>query len=172
MGVDVSAYVEKKNKETGKWELVTENPVSSRLKYILDDYNEIQKIGWDDLSDGLKEKFKKDDSGNVYANFHVTTLDELENSAARLTSETYTRINTIVKALGATRIYRDDGEELWGDGEGSKESLTFQVNKELVDDLQLAYGTIRSIGQREALDVVLSEHVGYDTEYRIILTVV
>ena len=174
MGVDVSAYVEKKNKETGKWELSTQEAVSARLKYILEDWDEMKKVNWDDLSVGIQNKYPKDENGQTYATFHATTLDELESEVARKTSETFTRINTIVKALGADRVYNDDGEETWGGGgddSDKKDKLTIPVNKDLIEDLQFAFSDIRKIGQMETLDLFLSENIGYDGEYRIILVV-
>ena len=82
MGVNVSAYVERKNQD-GSWELVTTSPVSSNLKNILKDYNEYGNLEWDDLSAGLKEKFKKDESGNCYCSFHTVTMSELEGEVER-----------------------------------------------------------------------------------------
>ena len=173
MGVDVAAYVERKNKETNKWELVTESPVSTRLKYIIDDFDELPRIQWGDLSEGIQKKFPKDENGQAYATFYVTTLEDLEREVEKQTTSTFTRINTIVKALGAYRIYRDDGEEsAWGGVDDDKsDKLTIPVNKDLIEDLQMAFGDVRKIGQREALDLILSEYIGYDTEYRVILSV-
>ncbi len=173
MGMDVSAYVEKKNKETGKWELSNQKAISSRLKYILEEWKSLNVVNWDDLSEGLQKKYPKDDTGHAYATFHVSTLDELESEISRKTNETFTRINTIIKALGADRIYSDDGEEIWGGGDDSskKDKLTIPINKDLIEDLQFAFSDVRKIGQREALDLILSENIGYDTEYRIILVV-
>ena len=184
MGVDVSAYVEKKNTETGKWELSTMDAVSTRLKYILDEWNDMKKVDWEDLSEGLKNKYPKAADGTTYATFHVSTLDELEMEVSRKTTETFTRINTIIKALGVDRMYSDDGEEeeeeseSWsggggggGGGDDYSNKLTIPVNRELIDDLQFAFSTVRQIGQRETLDLFLSEKIGYDTEYRIILVV-
>ena len=169
MGVDVSAYVEKKNKDTGKWELVTNEPVSSRLKYILEDWNELPKVQWEELSEGLQKKFNRDENGLSYSTYYTTTLDNLENDVAKRTNEAFTRINTIVKALGAERIYRDDGEEcVYGD-DIDRDKLTIPINIDLVEDLQMEYGSVRKIGQIEALDVILSEHIGWDGEYRIVL---
>lgn len=174
MGVDVTAYVEKKNNETGKWELSTQEAVSARLKYILEDWDDMKKVDWDDLSDGLQKKYPKDENGLAYATFYVTTLDELESEVARRTTETFTRVNTIIKALGADRVYSDEGEETWGGGgddSNKKDKLTFPVNKDLIEDLQFAFSDVRKIGQRETLDLFLSENIGYDGEYRIILAV-
>lgn len=176
MGVDVSAYVEKKNMETGKWELSTQDAVSTRLKYILEGWNDMKNVDWEDLSEGLKNKYPKAADGTTYATFHVSTLDELEMEVSRKTAETFTRINTIIKALGVDRMYSDDGEEVesWSDGGGGDDypnKLTIPVNRELIDDLQFAFSTVRQIGQRETLDLFLSEKIGYDTEYRIILVV-
>ena len=56
--MNLSAYVEQKNNETGKWELVTDTPISTRLKYIIDNYDTNPRVSWDELSDGLKEKYK------------------------------------------------------------------------------------------------------------------
>ena len=74
----------------------------------------------------------------------------------------------VVKALGCSKVYSDDGEELepWGDEDNEK--LTFPINKRLVEDLQYGYETMRSIGQREAIDLVLSEYTEYGEEYRVV----
>lgn len=171
MGYDVSAYVEKKNAD-GKWELVTPEAVSSRLKYIFEDYKEFPEVKWDDLSDGMKEKFKKDENGQVYSTFHTATLQALEDKTSTKINEVFTRLNMIVKALGCGKVYSDDGEELepWGDDE-KKDKLTFPINKELVEDLQYGYEDMRKVGQREAFDLFISEYIGWDCEYRIIFTV-
>lgn len=171
MGYDVSAYVEKKNAD-GKWELVTPEAVSSRLKYIFEDYKEFPEVKWDDLSDGMKEKFKKDENGQVYSTFHTATLQSLEDKTSTKINEVFTRLNMIVKALGCGKVYSDDGEELepWGDDE-KKDKLTFPINKELVEDLQYGYEDMRKVGQREAFDLFISEYIGWDGEYRIIFTV-
>ena len=171
MGYDVSAYVEKKN-ANGKWELVTPRAVSSRLKYIFDDYNKFPTLSWDEVSDGLKEMYKKDENGNVYSSFHVATLQELEDKSGAKINETFTRLNVIVKALGCERVFSDDGDELepWGDDE-EKDKLTFPINKQLVEDLQYGFETVRQIGQREAFDLFISEYINYDGEYRIVFTV-
>ncbi len=173
MGVNVSAYVERKNL-AGKWELVTSSPVSSNLKHILKNYNEYDKLIWDDLSDGLKELYKKDENGTCYCNFHSVSMSELENEIAVNLKETFTRVNTIVKALGCSRIYNDDGEEMsWGDDddEKGKDKLTFPVNKQLVEELQYAFDSIRDIGRREAFDLFVDEHMEWGKEHRIVLVV-
>jgi hypothetical protein len=171
MGVNVSAYVERKNQD-GSWELVTTSPVSSNLKNILKDYNEYGNLEWDDLSAGLKEKFKKDESGNCYCSFHTVTMSELEGEVESSLKQTFTRVNTIVEALGCTRIYRDDGEELgWGDDGEDKDKLTFPINKKLVEDLQYALDTMRDIGRREAFDLFVDEHMEWGKEYRVVLVV-
>lgn len=176
MGVNVSAYVERKGAD-GKWELVTAKSVCSNLKYVIEDYNELPRVDWNDLSDGLKEKYtlEKDDTtgeARCYANFYSTTLQELEQSVSAHTKETFVRINTIVTALGAPRIYNDDGEEMdWGGGADESSNLTIPVRKTLIEDLQLAYATIRQIGLQEAFDLFVSEHIAYGDESRIILVV-
>jgi hypothetical protein len=177
MGYDVSAYVEKKNKETGKWDLVTPQAVSARLKYIFDDYNKFPQVKWDDLSDGMKGMYKqeKDDTtgeARCYTNFYVTTLQELEDKTSDKINDCFTRLNMVVKALGCERVFSDEGDELepWGDDE-KKDKLTFPINKQLIEDLQYGYETMRQIGQREAFDLFISEYIHYDGEYRIIFTV-
>lgn len=177
MGYDVSVYVEKRNVENNKWELVTPHAVSSRLKYIFDDYNKFQKVNWDDLSDGLKEMYKleKDDTtgeARCYTSFYSTTLQELEDKNNGKISDCFTRLNMVVKALGCERVFSDDGDELepWGDDEKT-DKLTFPINKQLVEDLQYGYENMRRIGQREAFDLFISEHMDYDGEYRIVFTV-
>jgi hypothetical protein len=39
MGYDISAYVEQK-KDGDKWVLTSDRPISSRLKYIIEDYKD------------------------------------------------------------------------------------------------------------------------------------
>jgi hypothetical protein len=98
-------------------------------------------------------------------------LDELEAGVAKTTSETFVRLNTIVKALGAQRFYRDDGEESWSDVPERKDGadLTIPVSIALMDDLQYAFQDLRDIGHREAFDVILSDHIGWDGEHRVVL---
>ena len=74
----------------------------------------------------------------------------------------------MIKALGCSRIYSDDGEELepWDDDERNR--LTLPINKSLIEDLQNGYETMRSIGQREAIDLVLSEYTEYGEDYRVV----
>lgn len=169
MGYNISAYVEQKD-GNDKWVLVSDRPISSRLKYIVDDYKDFDSLSWDDLSDGLKGIFKKDEDGNVYYSFYAARIEEIEAKIAGKIKESYVRINTIVKALGCQRFQSDDGEELepWGDDE-DKEKLTLPINKQLIDELQYAIADIRKIGQREAFDLFASELMSdYDATYRIV----
>ena len=174
MSYNITAYVERKNKDTGKWELVTEKPISSYLKYIFEDYNEYPKLNWEDLSDGLKGIYPLEtlDSttgeAKCYTSFYTKTTQELEDDVSSKIHDAYTKLNMVVKALGCSRVYSDDGDELesWGDDEGNK--LTFPINKQLVEDLQYGYETMRSIGQREAIDLILSEYTEYGEDYRVV----
>lgn len=168
MGYNISAYVEQKDGD--KWALTSDSPISSRLKYIMDDYKDFDSLNWDDLSDGLKGIFKKDEDGKVYYSFYAARIEDIEAKISEKIKETYVRINTIVKALGCQRFQSDDGEELepWGDEE-DKERLTLPINKQLVDELQYAIADIRKIGQREAFDLFASELMSdYDATYRIV----
>ena len=172
MGYNIGAYVEHKNKDTGKWDLVTENPVSSYLKYIFDDYQEYPKLDWEKLSTGLQGKYKKeqDPGGNevCYATFYTKTISDLENEVSTKIHDAYTKLNMVVKALGCNKVYSDDGDELEPWGEDDKEQLTFPINKQLVEDLQYGYDTMRDIGRMEAINLVLSEYTKYDEEYRVV----
>lgn len=172
MGYNIGAYVEHKNKDTGKWDLVCKKPISSYLKYIFDDYQDYPRLKWEDLSSGLQEIYKKekDSEGKevCYASFYTKTTQELEDAVSSKIHNAYTKLNMVVKALGCSKVYSDDGEELepWGDEDNEK--LTFPINKRLVEDLQYGYETMRSIGQREAIDLVLSEYTEYGEEYRVV----
>ena len=172
MGYNIGAYVEHKNKDTGKWDLVCKKPISSYLKYIFDDYQDYPRLKWEDLSSGLQEIYKKekDSEGKevCYASFYTKTTQELEDAVSSKIHNAYTKLNRVVKALGCSKVYSDDGEELepWGDEDNEK--LTFPINKRLVEDLQYGYETMRSIGQREAIDLVLSEYTEYGEEYRVV----
>lgn len=172
MGYNIAAYVEHKNKDTNKWELVCKKPISSYLKYIFDDYQDYPRLKWEDLSSGLQEIYKKekDSEGKevCYASFYTKTTQELEDSVSSKIHDAYTKLNMVVKALGCSRVYSDDGEELepWGDDEEDK--LTFPINKRLVEDLQYGYEVMRSIGQKEAIDLVLSEYTEYGEDYRVV----
>lgn len=172
MGYNIAAYVEHKNKDTNKWELICKKPVSSYLKYIFDDYQDYPRLKWEELSSGLQEIYKKekDTEGKevCYASFYTKTTQELEDSVSSKIHDAYTKLNMVVKALGCSRVYSDDGEELepWGDDEEDK--LTFPINKRLVEDLQYGYEVMRSIGQKEAIDLVLSEYTEYGEDYRVV----
>lgn len=172
MGYNIAAYVERKNKDTNKWELVCKKPISSYLKYIFDDYQDYPRLKWEELSSGLQEIYKKekDNEGKevCYASFYTKTTQELEDSVSSKIHDAYTKLNMVVKALGCSRVYSDDGEELepWGDDEEDK--LTFPINKRLVEDLQYGYEVMRSIGQKEAIDLVLSEYTEYGEDYRVV----
>lgn len=172
MGYNIAAYVEHKNKDTGKWELVCRKPISCCLKYILDDYSDYPRLKWEELSTGLQELYKKekDSEGNevCYATFYTQTPQGLETAVDRKIKETFTKLNVIVRALGCQRIYSDEGEELepWGDESGEK--MTMPINKQLVEDLQFGYETMRNVGQREAFDLILSEFTEYGEEYRVV----
>lgn len=173
MGYNIAAYVEHKNKDTGKWELVTETPISSYLKYIFKDYQDYPKLNWKDLSSGLQEKFKKEKNESTgeevcYASFYTQTMQKLENDVSTDIHDAYTKLNMIVKALGCSRVYSDDGDELdsWND-EGN-DKLTLPINKQLVEDLQYGYEEMRNIGQKEAIDLVLSEYAEYGEDYRVV----
>lgn len=168
MGYDISAYVEKKDGD--KWVLVSERPISSRLKYIIEDYKKFAQTSWDDLSDGMKEKFKKDEDGKVYHNFYAASVEEIESRISDKLKDTFVRLNTIVKALGCQRVYSDEGDELepWGDDD-DKDKLTFPINKQLIEELQLGVSELRKIGQMEAFDLIASELMpDYDATYRIV----
>ena len=172
MGYNIGAYVEHKNKDTGKWDLVCKTPISSYLKYIFDDYQDYPRLKWEDLSSGLQEIYKKEKDSDgkevCYASFYTKTTQELEDAVSSKIHNAYTKLNMVVKALGCSKVYSDDGEELepWGDEDNEK--LTFPINKRLVEDLQYGYETMRSIGQREAIDLVLSEYTEYGEEYRVV----
>ena len=172
MGYNIGAYVEHKNKDTGKWELVTQNPISSYLKYIFEDYQEYPRLNWEELSTGLQGKYKKekDSEGNevCYATFYTKTISELENKVSTKIHDAYTKLNVVVKALGCNKVYSDDGDELEPWGEDGKDQLTFPINKQLVEDLQYGYNTMRAIGQMEAINLVLSEYTEYGEEYRVV----
>ena len=143
MGYNIGAYVEHKNKDTGKWDLVCKKPISSYLKYIFDDYQDYPRLKWEDLSSGLQEIYKKekDSEGKevCYASFYTKTTQELEDAVSSKIHNAYTKLNMVVKALGCSKVYSDDGEELepWGDEDNEK--LTFPINKRLVEDLQYGY---------------------------------
>ena len=172
MGYNIGAYVEHKNKDTGKWDLVCKKPISSYLKYIFDDYQDYPRLKWEDSSSGLQEIYKKEKDSDgkevCYASFYTKTTQELEDAVSSKIHNAYTKLNMVVKALGCSKVYSDDGEELepWGDEDNEK--LTFPINKRLVEDLQYGYETMRSIGQREAIDLVLSEYTEYGEEYRVV----
>ena len=172
MGYNIGAYVEHKNKDTGKWDLVCKKPISSCRKYIFDDYQDYPRLKWEELSSGLQEMYKKekDSEGKevCYASFYTKTTQELEDAVSSKIHNAYTKLNMVVKALGCSKVYSDDGEELEPWGEEDNEKLTFPINKRLVEDLQYGYETMRSIGQREAIDLVLSEYTEYGEEYRVV----
>ena len=173
MGYNIAAYVEHKNKETGKWELVCKKPVSSYLKYIFNDYKDYPSLKWEDLSEGLqniypKEKNETTGEDTCYYSFYTQTMQQLEDDVSSKIHDAYIKLNMVVKALGCPRVYSDDGDELepWGDEE--KEKMTFPINKQLVEDLQFGYEEMRSIGQKEAIDLVLSEYTEYGEDYRVV----
>ena len=175
MGYNIAAYIEQKN-DDGTWTLARKDPIASSLKYILgDEARDGKRIQWDDLSDGLKEIFKKDENGNVYAGFTVLTIGEMETALNASIKETFTKLNTIVQALGCNKIYNDDGEEMdWGDDEDErkKNPLTFPVNKSLIEDIQDGYIKMREIGQKETIDLIFNDAMEYGKEYRIILATI
>ena len=167
MSVNIAGYVEVKG-EDGKWKLVTEHPVCSRLKYIIEDYIDLPRLKWDYLSEDLQKKYQKDENGEVYASFYTTTVYDIETKISDEVKDTFTKLNVIVKALGANRMYSDDGEEMMYDSD-SKDKLTFPVNKELIDTIQYGYDIMRKIGQKEAFDLFINEHIDYGKEHRIVL---
>ena len=170
MSYNISAYVERKGGD-GKWELVTERPVSSNLKYVFEDYRNFRQLNWEDVSDGLQKKYAKEDDGTCFANFYVATLDELEEKVSADARTAYTRMNMVVRALGCSRIYNDDGEEMDSGGDDGK--LTIPISKSLVEDIQLEYATIRNVGQREAFDLIVSEVMtDYNAAYRVVFTLI
>lgn len=158
--MDISAYIEKRNAD-GKWELVSDRPICSSLKYIVDDWSDLSILKWDDLSEGMKAIYRKDKSGQVYSSFRMATLSYMEGVVESMVREAYTKINVILKALGAETVYSDDGEELCV-GDESKERLTFPVNRELLVDLQWQIDRIRHAGQREAFDMILNSQMHWD----------
>ena len=122
MSANVSAYVEKFNEEKKEWDLATPNPISTRLNYILPDYNELPRLQHQDLSSELKSAFPVEESGQCYASFYTTTLEELEEKVNQDVRGIYSKLNVIIKAMGVHPIYTNDGEEsAWYDEEGEKE---------------------------------------------------
>ena len=115
-------------------------------------------------------KKEKDSEGNevCYASFYTKTIPELEDEVSKKIHDAYTKLNVVVKALGCSKVYSDDGDELepWGDDD--KEKLTFPINKQLVEDPQYGYNTMRNIGQMEAMDLAISEYTEYGEEYRVV----
>lgn len=172
MGYNIAAYVEHKNKDSNKWELMCKKPVSCYLKYIFDDYQNYPKLNWEDLSVGLQAIYKKekDSEGKevCYASFYTKTTQELENVVSSKIRNAYTKLNMVVTALGCSRVYSDDGEELEPYDDENNEKLTFPINKQLIEDLQYGYDIMRSIGQREAIDLIFSEYTEYGEEYRVV----
>ena len=159
MGYNISAYIERKN-NNGEWELVSTNPISSRLKYIFPEYQDFASLTWENISKGLQEKFPQEtlpDGKTVcYYSFYTKTLSQLEEE-------------------GCNRIYSDDGDEIepWGDEEKNSK-LTFPINKQLVEELQYGYETMREIGRKEVFDLILNEYT-YETSmggvYRVVFVV-
>ena len=80
MGYNISAYIERKN-NNGEWELVSTNPISSRLKYIFPEYQDFASLTWENISKGLQEKFPQEtlpDGKTVcYYSFYTKTLSQL-----------------------------------------------------------------------------------------------
>ena len=112
----------------------------------------------------------KDEDGKVYHNFYAASVEEIESRISDKLKDTFVRLNTIVKALGCQRVYSDEGDELepWGDDD-DKDKLTFPINKQLIEELQLGVSELRKIGQMEAFDLIASELMpDYDATYRIV----
>ena len=162
MGTTVYAYVEKKTGKKGKWELVSDNPVASFVKYVIDDYGNFKSIGFDELSDGLKKKYS-----DGFASFFVTDVGEIDDATNRGLEIVYSTVNTIMTALGVPHTHSASGEEIEYDGDFT--GMTNQVAKELILQLQNSFDVIRNIGQRECLALILNEANDYVSEFRVII---
>lgn len=173
MSVNLSAYIEKKDKSTGEWKLVTEKPVFSRLKYILDDYNELPRLKPGDVSKELLSRYSYGDekgvSNEVYGTFYVTTIDELNKKVNHGIEHAFSKINTIVKALGCVPVYDNCGDEIESDDYQNSTELTVPVVSGLVYDLQVACANLRSLGNREMLAVIFDDYTDYGEETRVVL---
>lgn len=170
MGVQVHTYNEKKN-DDGKWELTTKKPITSMAKYIIGDYNQCGRLNYADLSDGLKEIYKPNEDGIPYESFYVTTMEKLENKVNNMVTNTFTKLNVIIKALGCVPYHDDEGSDMDYPDDDTSEKQTFPINKSLVSDIQYALDDLRTIGQRETFDGILNEHMEYGKEYRIVFVV-
>ena len=178
MGITASAYIERK--EGGKWVLANGGrPVSTSLRYIFPDYNEVfTKIGADAVSEELRGKYLAPDGKSVYATFYQTTVGELDSMVDRALGEVWTEINTIVRALGVPITHTRNGEEddslmeRDADEDGLKTELSVPVVKDLIITLQNDFDAVRNIGQKEGLLLAVNDAMeDFDCEQRVVVVV-
>ena len=169
MGVHLSAYVEEKTDKG--WKMVSKESPSHYLESIFSTYSrDFRRENWDNLSDGLKKKYPKEEKENIcYATFYVSTIEEIESKINANIHDIFTRLNLVLKALGSDRIYNDDGEESAGYESESESKMTIPINKALMEDVQYGYSAMREIGQQEAFTLFMNQYIDdYSKSYRIV----
>lgn len=181
MSWNITVYLEKKTKDSDKWEFVS--CVHDNFKWLLHNQNydalsDFDTIKIDELSDKLKEKYKSYTVSELdFFNGHVITGTELKIYAETDIEKSKMLKKALYIALGVPEYTDDEFEEIEDpnkyDSNGNIKKnwnpLTFPVNKELIEKVQLAeFNCIRAykiIGMVEAAESM----VHYDDELRFIL---
>ena len=181
MSWNVTVYLEKLNKKTGKWEFVS--CVHDNFKYLLHStcnggFNEFETISKENVSDELRARYTSDNSyGLDYFDAKVVSMTESKQYAETDIEKARSLKKALYIALGLPE-YVDDEYEEWEDpdkydthGNIKKNwnPLTFPVNKDLFEKVQLAeFNCIKAykiLGMTEAAEAL----VNYDDECRFIL---
>lgn len=146
MSWNINVYVEKKSKDSDKWEYV--NCVSDYFKCNLDgtsvhEWNTFDCIAFNDISDSLKEHFNND---GEYFDAKVVSLKDMNEYANKMIERAVNIKKTLWIALGLPEYTDDeyadieDPDKYDEDGKlnAAWNPMTFPVNKKLFEQLQEA----------------------------------
>lgn len=146
MSVEIMMYAEEFNKETNKWEIISEKCYCDNFKWYLndyDDYTDFRVPEISDLSDFIKKDFKLEDPEReeFFYDMRIATIEELRNYANKFITKYTTTTKNIFLALGLAGHRESDDDyfdnDKYDDDDNIRSSynpLTFPVSKELIEE--------------------------------------
>lgn len=190
MSTHISSYVEKFDKESNKWILISDKEFCSNFKYFLNsndysDFYDFRNIDVKDFSDDLKKTVERDYIVETAEELNVSsikciTLAEMKSYANKIINQYYAKTEILFKALGYTGSYRksddeeDYEEDKWNEnGEISERynPLTAQIGKGSLSDWNniemKANNMFCLLGICEAVENQCYEHDRYFTDDNI-----
>lgn len=170
MSTYISSYVEKFNKKTNQWELISKNCFSDNFKHYLNSYDYTDWYNFNlilnkkELSSEIKEIYEIDEEGNANIEIRYVTLKGLHDYAIKQVENYISKTNSLFTALGLRDMYRvNEDEEVFEDGKYDDEGnikntynpMTFPINKELLiewNDSEIkAFNMTRLLGICESI---------------------